>query len=128
MGGNTVSHVHAPDSRAAAEIENSLGILNGREVEFVVEEHEEHVVSYVELIILDFIVRTPVLALSELVVASPIFIAVFPDSGWNRRCIAQVVRITICGISLIKVGFLPDVSVESFDEVITCLRSRQFTS
>ena len=30
--GRTVRHVHAPDSRAASEVEDSLGVGDGREV------------------------------------------------------------------------------------------------
>lgn len=37
-GGRTVGHVHAPDSCAASEVEDSLGVGDGREVKFVVEE------------------------------------------------------------------------------------------
>ena len=79
--GRTIGHVYAPDSRAASEIENSLGVWDGREVEFVVEEEEEQLVCDVELVVLYLVVWTPVFALAEFVVASPIFVAMFPNSG-----------------------------------------------
>jgi len=83
-----------------------LRILDRREVQLVVEEHQEHVVGDIELVVLHFVVWTPVLAFSELVIASPIFVAVFQDGGWDGRCVAQVVGITICGIVFVKVRLL----------------------
>lgn len=102
----TVRHVQSPDARARPEIEDALRVLDGRKVQFVVEQHQKHVVRYVELVVLHFIVRAPVLAFPELMVASPIFIAVFPDGGGDRRCVAQVVCISVRGIVFIKVRFL----------------------
>jgi hypothetical protein len=49
-------------------------------MQLVPEKHQEHVVCDVELVVLDFVVRAPVLALAKLVVSATILVAVFPDS------------------------------------------------
>ena len=92
---HTVCHVHAPDACAAAEIENTLRVLDGCEMQLVVEKHQEHMVSNVKLVVLEFVVWAPVFALTELVISSTIFVAVFPDSGRNRCCVAQMVRVAV---------------------------------
>lgn len=48
-------------------------------MQLVPEEHQEHVVCDVELVVLNFIVWAPVLTLAELMVSSAILIAVFPN-------------------------------------------------
>lgn len=79
----TVCHVHAPDSGAASEVQYLLGVLDGRKMQLVVEQDQEHVMGNVELVILDFVVWSPVLSLTELVVTAAIFVPMFPDSRWD---------------------------------------------
>ena len=89
--GHTICHVHTPDSGTASKVKNFLGVLNGRKVQFVVKQHQEHVMGNVELIILEFIVRAPVLALPEFVITSTILISMSPNGGRNGSCVAQVI-------------------------------------
>ena len=83
-----------------------MGVLDGCEVQFVIEEEQEQLVRDVELIVLRLVVWAPVFALAEFVIASAIFIAVFPDNGWDGCCIAQVIVVTICRVRFIEVAFL----------------------
>lgn len=69
----------------------------------MVEQDQEHVVSDVELIILNFVVWAPVLAFSELMVAPSIFIAVPPDGGRDGCSVAKVIIIAIGRIRLVLV-------------------------
>lgn len=109
-GGRTVGHVHAPDSRAAAEIEDSLGVGDGREMEFIVEEEQEQLVCDVELVVLHLVVWAPIFTLAEFVVAAPIFVAVFPDNRWDGCGVAQVIVVTKCRVRFIKVASLQKIS------------------
>lgn len=52
-------------------------------MQLVVEQDQEHVMGNVELVILDFVVWSPVLSLTELVVTAAIFVPMFPDSRWD---------------------------------------------
>ena len=83
-----------------------MWVFDGREVEFVVEEHEKQVVRDVELVVLNFVVWAPVFALAELVVSSAILVAVFPDCRWYGGCVTQMIRIPICRVRLIMIALL----------------------
>lgn len=94
----TICHVHTPNSSTTSKVQYTLRILDRREVETVIEQNQEHMVCNVKLIILNLIIWSPVLAFSEFVVPSTILVAMFPDSGRDRSCIAQMIRVSICGI------------------------------
>lgn len=95
MAMGTVCHVHAPDSCAAAEVEDPLRVLDGCEMQLVSEKHQKHVMRNVELVVLEFVIWAPVLALTELVISSTILVAMFPDGRRYGCCVAQMVRIPI---------------------------------
>jgi hypothetical protein len=88
-----------------------LGVRDGREMQFVVEEEEEQLVRDVELVVLYLVVWTPVFALAEFVVATPIFVAVFPDNRGDGGGVAQVIVVTICRVRFIQVASLQTISV-----------------
>lgn len=87
-----------------------MGVWNGREMQFVVEEEQEQLVRDVELVVLYLVVRAPVFTLAEFVVAAPIFVAVFPDNRGNGGGVAQVIIVTICRVRFIEVASLQNIS------------------
>ena len=66
-----------------------MGILNRANVQPAVQQNAEHVVRYVQLVVLLVVVRAPVGVFSEFRVAAPIFITV---SVYRRGNAGRVVK------------------------------------
>lgn len=64
-------------------------------MQFVVQHDEEHLVRYVELVVLDVVVGTPVLAFTELVVAAAVFPAVSHDGRRDGSGVRQEVIVVV---------------------------------
>lgn len=89
-GGILVGHVDGPDAGAGAAVEDGAGVLQGREVQLLVERQEVHVVGKVEDLLGQLVVGPPVGAVAVGVVLPPVLHAVVQDGRGQRvRLVAE---------------------------------------
>ena len=70
--GEGVCHLDGPDTGAGADVEDPFGLVDGGEVEFVVESEAPGVMGYVLLVVVGFIVGTPVGTVAVGVIAATV--------------------------------------------------------